>query len=173
MVRDKTKRDQPIVVSLDDIVAHMDLPNDDWTAYLNRRTGELVTVTDRDQELAEAEETPEDLPKWQAEALPKVSEALESDDFLELPGKLEIDEYRMMEYFSFEVEDARVRNELLQAIRGRGAFRRFKEIIHERGIADAWYAYRQHALEEIAVDWLEANGIAFGRRKPQKSDDAT
>lgn len=143
----------------------MDLANDAWTAYLNRRTGELVTVTDEDQRLVEAGEEPEGLPEWQRETLAKVREALESDDFLALPGKFEIHEYRIMERFSLGVEDVGVREALLQAIRGRGAFRRFKEVIHERGVAEAWYAYRQQALEDIAVDWLEANGVAYSREK--------
>ena len=42
-----------VAVSLRDVVTEMDLPNDAWTAYLNRRTGELVTVTDEDQRLVE------------------------------------------------------------------------------------------------------------------------
>ena len=159
------KRSRSVVVSLQDVVAEMDLPNDDWTAYLNRRTGELVTVTEEDQRLTEAGEDPEELPDWQREALPKVREALESDDFLALPDKFGIHEYRIMERFSLEVEDVGTSEALLQAIRGRGAFRRFKEVIHERGIAPAWYPYRQQALEEIAIEWLEANGIAYSRER--------
>jgi hypothetical protein len=160
-----------VVVSLDDVVMEMDLPNDDWSAYLNRRTGELVTVTDEDQGLVEGEEDTEDLPDWQRERLPKVREALESDEFLPLPSKFDIHEYRIMERFSLEVENADVREALLQAIRGRGAFRRFKEVIHERGVTEAWYAYRQQVLEDIAIDWLEANGIAYSRKNRGRGED--
>jgi Uncharacterised protein family (UPF0158) len=159
------KGSRSVVVSLHDVVEEMDLPNDAWTAYLNQRTGELVTVTDEDQRLVEAGEDPADLPEWQRETLPKVREALESDYFLALPGKFEIHEYRIMERFSLGVEDVGVREALLQAIRERGAFRRFKGVIDERGVAEEWYAYRQQALEDIAVDWLEANGVAYSREK--------
>ena len=68
-----------------------------------------------------------------------------------------------MERFCSEVEDQALRDALLRAIRGRGAFRCFKDVIHERGIAPAWYAFRERALEEIAADWLDANGIAYRR----------
>jgi len=149
----------------------MDLPNDSWTAYLNRRTGELVTVTDEDQRLVEGGENPEGLPEWQRETLPKVRDALESDDFLALPGKFEIHEYRIMERFTLEVEKPEIREALLQGIRGRGAFRRFKEVIHERRLTEAWYAYRQLAFEGIAADWLETNGIAYTRERRPESDD--
>jgi hypothetical protein len=165
------KVSRSVVVSLHDVVAQMDLPNDAWTAYLNRRTGKIVTVTDEDQRLVEAGGDPEDLPEWQRETLPKVREALESDDYLALPDKFEIHEYRIMERFSLGVEDAGVRDALLQAIRGRGAFRRFREVIHERGVAEAWYAFRQQAFEDIAIDWLESNGVEYSREKRAASDD--
>ncbi len=153
------------MVSLRDVVEHMDLPNDAWTAYVNRRTGEFLTVTDEDQRLVEAGEDPGDLPEWQRETLPKVQEALGSDDWLALPGKFEIHEYRIMERFSEGVADAGIRGTLLQAIRGRGAFRRFKEAIHESGVAEAWYAYRQQALEGIAIEWLQSQGVAYRREE--------
>ncbi len=42
-------------------------------------------------------------------------------------------------------------------------FRRFKDTLLRHGIADDWYAYRQRAFEEIAVAWLEENGVAYVR----------
>jgi hypothetical protein len=35
-------------VKLRDVIDAMDLPNQDWQSYLNRDTGEIVTVTDED-----------------------------------------------------------------------------------------------------------------------------
>jgi hypothetical protein len=61
------------------------------------------------------------------------------------------------------VADDDQRDELLDAIRGRGAFRRFKDAIHRFGIADEWYRFREEAFEEIAADFLEVNGIKFRR----------
>ena len=49
-----------LVVSLRAVVAEMDLPNDEWTAYLNRRTGELVTVTDEEARAVEEETDADD-----------------------------------------------------------------------------------------------------------------
>jgi hypothetical protein len=165
------KRSRTLVIPLDEVVAGMDLPNDEWTTYLDRRTGELVTVTDEDQRLVEMGEDPEDLPDWQRETLPKVREALRSDDFLPLPSKFDIHEYRIIERFSLRVEDDEVRDALIQAIRGRGAFRRFKEVLHERGLADVWYDYRQRAFEDIATEWLEANGIGYSRQSRSRRDE--
>jgi len=52
-------------------------------------------------------------------------------------------------------------------IKGSGAFRRFKNAIHEKGIEKAWYEFRSEALEKIAIEWLEENGISYSR-----NDDA-
>ena len=45
-----------VVVSLKDVVEAMDVPNDDWTSYVNPKTGEIVTVTDEDRQLVEDED---------------------------------------------------------------------------------------------------------------------
>jgi hypothetical protein len=168
----ETKDTRSAVVYLHEVVEHMDIPSEEWTAYLNRRTGELVALSHEDLRLAEADEEPQELPDWQDEELSKAREVLDSEDFLALPDKFEIHEYSIIERFCLEVEDRGARETLLKAIGGTGAFRRFKEAIHECHVADAWYAYRQKALEEIAAEWLEANGIAFSRENRPPADTA-
>jgi len=51
----------------------------------------------------------------------------------------------------------------ISAIRGAGAFRRFRDTIHRLGIQDHWYAHRRTALEKIGVDWLEEYQISYTR----------
>jgi hypothetical protein len=150
-----------IAVSLKDVVEAMDLPNNDWVSYLNRDTGEIVTVTDEDRQVVEEDEDIEHLPDWQKENLPKVREALESDRFLELPTSFDIHEWSLLERFSRDRAAATERQELLDAIHGAGAFRSFRGAIRRLGIEDEWYAFRASSLEQIAKDWLEANGIPY------------
>jgi hypothetical protein len=49
----------------------------------------------------------------------------------------------------------------MAAIRGRGAFRRFKDALDRHGLLEAWYRYRREDLAQEAAAWLEANGIAY------------
>ena len=152
------------VVSLREVAEQMDLPDPDWTVYLHRKTGELVLVTGDDVRALESmEEGDSQVPRWQAENLPKVREALSSEDYLALPGKDEFDEYRLMQRFASAIEDVKVSEKLLRAIQGRGAFRYFKDTAREHGMLDAWFECRDRALEELAAEWLEANGIEFTR----------
>ena len=73
-----------------------------------------------------------------------------------------------MERFARSLTDAAVSDELDAALHGRGAFRRFKDSVHRLGIADAWYRFRDAALEEIAIEFLDAHGIAYQREPPQE-----
>jgi len=151
-----------VVVSLKDVVEAMDVPNDDWTSYVNPKTGEIVTVTDEDRQLVEDEDLDEaSLPEWRRESLPSVRAALESDDFLALPDKFEIHEWAIMERFANgQVREAR-RDELLAASHGAGAFRSFRSAVRRLRIEEEWFSFRQSAFERIAIGWLEAHGISF------------
>ena len=149
-------------VSLQAVVDEMNMLSDEAIAYINKRTGELFTVTEEEASLVDAgDEDSEFIPDWQKEALPKVREVLASDDFLPLPDQFEIDEYSIMERFCLYTEDDALREALLQAIRGKGAFRRFKDMVRRRGIEDDWYRHRDGALKRIAADFLELEGIAY------------
>ena len=140
----------------------MDFVGDETTAYINNKTGELFTVSDEEARFIEDGYKDDDfIPDWQKEMLPKVREVLESGDFVPLPDKFEIHEYSIMERFCWSIENVDLQQELLHAIHGGGAFRRFKNIVHRRGILDEWYSYRDKALKKIAADFLEEEGIAF------------
>jgi len=151
------------IVSLRDVIDEMEIMSDEAKAYINRKTGELITVTDEMFALAEDPDEAEDAPDWQKALLPKVREVAASEDFIPLPGKFEIHEWSIMERFARSLTDASVRDDIDSALHGRGAFRRFKDVVHRLGLADEWYRFRDAALAEIAVDFLEANGIEFRR----------
>jgi Uncharacterised protein family (UPF0158) len=66
-----------------------------------------------------------------------------------------------MERFGQGRPSARQRDELLDALHGRGAFRMFKSAIRRLGIEEEWFRFRDSAFEEIAKDWLDSNGIEY------------
>jgi len=149
-------------VSLQSVVNEMDVPSDEMTAYINKKTGELFTVSEEETCIIEAgNDDDEFVPEWQKEILPKVREVLQSDDFVALPDKFEIHEYSIMERFCLSLPDEALQNELLHAIRGSGAFRRFKAAIYRKEIQDDWYRFRNESLKRIATDFLESEGIPW------------
>ena len=75
-----------VIVSLRDFIEEMDLVTDEATAYINRKTGELITLTDEILALAEDPDEAAEAPQWQKDLLPKAREVIGSEDFLPLPG---------------------------------------------------------------------------------------
>ena len=149
------------VVSLQDVIEAMDVPNSEWAAYLNPSTGEIAIVTEEDRYALEEAEEAEQLPEWQRELLPKIREVVESEDYLQLPDPFEIHEWSIMERFCYTEEDPERRDELLGAIHGRGAFSHFRQAIQRLGLLEAWYRFREQAYEEIAKEWLEFHQISY------------
>ena len=83
----------------------------------------------------------------------------EDDDYIRLPDSYDINEYRMMEDFIYELPEGRSQVVLEQAIRGKGAFRRFKDCLYDLGLEGKWYKYRDDCYENIARDWCERFGL--------------
>ena len=151
----------PIPVKLRDVVNQMDTLSDEASTYLNRRTGEMVFVSEECRRAAEEPDELDDLPDWERQGMPEIEEALRSDDYLVLPGKYEIHEWSIMEEFAHSVDDEAASDELLTALHGRGAFRYFKDTVRRLGILQDWYRFRDEAFKEIARDWLIAHDIPF------------
>ncbi len=151
----------PSAVSLRKVAEEIDLLfNDAWTAYLNRRTGELYTVTEEGS-LDDPDDS--DLPDWQREDLAKSREVMDSPDWIALPSKFDIHDYDIMARFCLDLPDGREREALLDAIHGSGAFRRFKGLVHRYGIQQHWYDFRDREIERIVADWLDTQGIPYER----------
>jgi len=152
-----------IIVSLKDIIGAMDFGSDEFHSYLNKETGEIVTITDEEINAIQNGDDWNDFPEWQQEALVLAKNVLNSSDYLPLPDQFDIHEYAIMERFCFSITDPKVSDELSSQIKGSGAFRRFKDAIRRHGVENDWYKFRDQALEEIAIEWLERNGIAYSR----------
>lgn len=154
----------PLPVSLKTIGDELSLVSEQSTAYINRRTGDVFHVSDEHTLLIEdAADEDEELerPDWEREHLAQVREVLDGGDWAALPDAHEIHEWNIMRDFAASVPDERLRNELLDAIHGRGAFRMFRSAVERAGQRAAWFAYRDAALREIARAALDELGIPY------------
>lgn len=161
-----------IRVRLQDIIDGMEWQSDEMTSYLNTRTGEVVTVAA--EHLAAAEEGEADVEQadWERDAIAVARAVLESTDYVRLPDRFEIDEYHMMERFADSCVEEEVRIQLDRALRGPGAFRRFKDAVSQLGLAERWYAFRGRGYEEVAIEWCQAHGIDFEQTADRGGADA-
>jgi len=151
-----------IHVKLDDIVDGLESQSDESSSFLNKKTGEVVLITDEELNAAEDNEPIEDFPDWQQGQVRIAKEIIaETGDYISLPTKFDINEYRVMERFCLSLDDPEMSDLFYGLIKGGGAFRRFKNAIHKYEIADEWYSYRDNALKEIAIEWCRENNIEF------------
>ena len=148
-------------VSLKEVAGELQGLPTEATAYINRRTGKLSFLSDEIKREVEQAEDASDLSGWMADLYPDLNELLESDDWLELPLAREINDYPIMRDFCESRPDHDERTTLLRAIKGRGAFRRFKQLAHELDVIDEWYAYELAAYKQIAADWLDTRDIPY------------
>jgi hypothetical protein len=107
------------VVKVQDVVDEMDLLSDEHRAYLNRKTGELVTLTNEEIQAVEEDYDLAGYPDWQ-EVIEKARQVLNSDDYLQFPSRFDLHEYSIMERFCSEIGDADLSNELFSNSRFRG-----------------------------------------------------
>ena len=149
-------------VKLSEIIEAIELQSDEMAAYLNRRTGEIITISDEEVRAAEEGDPLEDYPEWQRDNIRIAGEFLANeDDYFALPTKYDLNEYQIMEEFVLSLKDRRASELLYTSIKGKGAFRRFKDTLHRLQLADEWYAYRDAALRQVAIDWCESNQVQF------------
>lgn len=87
------------------------------------------------------------------------------DDWLPIEGEGSRAAYRVMEDFAAAVTDRRLGELLERALEGKGAFRRFRDVLHreaDQPVLDAWRAYEDARSELRALDWLEAHDVVDG-----------
>ncbi len=147
-------------VLLTDVASELEALSQGMKAYIHRETGELLSLTSEELSFFEEGEEGEDL-GWDEEMLTKLREVFESDRWLELPDPFDIHEWEIMRDFAGTLQDGGRRAEVLRALNGRGAFRRFKDTVYDLGIQEDWFAFRRQAFEEIVRVALDEAGIPY------------
>lgn len=142
--------DRTIKVPLKLIIDAVEMADDEWTQYLDIKTMKIVSIPQFDDGLYEE----------YAELAEKIESSYKKRYF-GLPDKYDIHEYSIMERFIYSLPSGSVQDDLERAIRGSGAFRRFKASIRYYRIEQDWYNYLAEAYRKIAVEWCEANGFEY------------
>lgn len=159
------KADMKPVASLTDLVDSLDFQHEDYRSYFDRQTARVVSVEISILSAFEEgdEEDLDDVPDWQKNEV-EIARAIVNDNskrFIDPPDKFDFHEYRHMEDFIDTVDDAQIAKHLARAIRGSGAFRRFKETLYHFDIQERWFQYRAKAMKEFVIKWAEENDIAY------------
>jgi hypothetical protein len=162
-----------IKVKLSAIIDGIEFQDDQVTSYLNLKTGQVISLTDAAFSAAEEEDEENiDFCDIEAEEIETAREILNDEDsYLALPSQFDINEYEIMENFCLEIENPKIKDIICRSINGSGAFRRFKNNIHNFDIQDDWYHYRDEKLKEITIEWCEENKIELLDDRPTPMDE--
>ncbi|MBK9032485.1 MAG: hypothetical protein IPL61_14440 [Myxococcales bacterium] len=116
----------------------------DSESFLDLTTGKVVTITAGEVEAALRRQQVADNPRGYLRVEPASSR----------------EQYRWMEKFVGSVADEGLRERLIMSIDGKGAFRRFKDVLlafpAER---ERWFSYRAELLHWHIHNWLETHQI--------------
>ena len=132
------------MIKLSEIIDGLDMVNDEVELYYNPDKKEIFLSN-----IGEFENLSED----------ELDELFYKS--IMLPTRYDINEYSMMEKFIETINDNILYNQLLLAIHGTGAFRRFKDTCINFNIIDNWYKFRNKKYKEIATEWCEKNLIGY------------
>src|SRR5436853_636611 len=93
----------------------------------------------------------------------KLSELINALEFdsEEQVNRVDLQEYRHMERFIRTEENAEIAEQLWRAIKGKGAFRYFKDTASRLGLLERWYQYRDDAMKEFVIEWAEAHNVPY------------
>lgn len=152
------------VVDLKVLAEQME-PVEGYIMFLNIRTGEYLMVNEDNLRKVEHMKDLQDLSGVQEYEKEEIMEILDIEenfeDYEALPTKFDLDEHSIMEDFIETLEDRKVIEQLEEALIGKGAFRRFKDIIKTHGLNNKFNHYREQVFLEIAKAWCEARNISY------------
>jgi hypothetical protein len=110
---------------------------DEYPSYLDLDTGHVVSASvDLLSQEDESGDEP-DRPAWQEDEWEIAKRIVSTDRFQELPTKFDVHEWAIMQDFSRSLESDSIREDLLRATHGAGAFRNFKDNVRQNGIDSA------------------------------------
>ena len=111
-------------------------------SYLHLSTGEVLRVVD-------------------GVADPQMHTRIASDtNYLRIDPVSSREQYRWMERYIPMVEDDEIREKLTRAIDGKGAFRRFKDVLMSHATErERWFTFRSERLRTFMEAWLSAHAI--------------
>ena len=127
--------------------------------YLNTLTGEVVFLSEFTDTADERDE--------------RLEEIEISGDYVPIERIASHEAYQWMENFVAEIvapKDARAAEKLSIALMGKGAFRRFKDVLQRVGDewVQAWYHWRDEQLHMAVKEWLESLPLAISEELPEK-----
>ena len=138
---------KPLKIDIDELCNVMEDHSFDNEYYLDLETGEILFVSEyMNDEVIDIKNRIEE----------------EYERFEQIPQVESYEGYRDMEDFIATVDNNRLVDLLEVAIQGKGAFRRFKDVLlNYPDEEEKWFQFQDSRIEERALEWLDEIGVTL------------
>ncbi|MFC1643496.1 UPF0158 family protein [Chlamydiota bacterium] len=113
------------------------------TAYISKSTGEAYYHS----EMGDFDEIPE--------------EVYESDDYIEIPHKNDLDLGKQLVWDFVEQEIPGLKDKVRSFFSRKGAYSRYKDFLEQIGLLDKWYEFENTKAKEALLEWCKKNKIGI------------
>jgi hypothetical protein len=175
------KKFRKLQVNFDDVQKAMeDVLRDRFDYYFDAHTGEVISFSEEimnemtsrlydsdneeireDIEYIEFDEEP-DMPDWMLDEVDLTLEVLlnREERYIRIPERKKAAAYQSMENFIETIENPSLREKLSHALNGKGAFRKFKDVLrHYPKERKRWHGHNAKAVKKEIREWLNSIGI--------------
>jgi hypothetical protein len=122
--------------------------NASWEAeyYLDRETGEIILIGS--------------MITTSSGVTQQIQNVTDKDRYLQVPHAVPRDGFRDMERFVETVKDVGLHQALSVAVNGKGAFRRFKDVLHDYPQErERWFRFQADRVQQRVLEWLDSEDI--------------
>jgi hypothetical protein len=147
-------------VDLSLIIDAFSMSGIDYTTYFNINTYEVRTISEMEKSDYGIYSEKEDVPEWIEDTVKFLDELIYDEDWI----VVDIDPYqgyKILEKFCYQIEDDDLSEIISVAIRGKGAFSRFRYFAEKHDLLNDWYDFEQSEYKKLAILWCEENDVSF------------
>jgi len=171
-----------------------DVVRDSFDYFLDLHTGEVIALSedildevedrlyegDFDEigdgiEYIEFSEDPK-LPSWMEDEVELVLDVIldKNARYVRIPERYSSEAHQAMHEFLETVENPVLKGELTHTLNGKGAFRRFKDVlINYPKERKRWHGYNALAMKRVIIEWLKSLEIEPAQIYPGKKERGT
>ncbi len=142
------------LVNLNDLIDALDMTSNESNHFLNLEDGK-ITYQMAGEDFLDIDEQFDQEP--------------DPSQFILLPNEWDINKYKIMEDFCYTVDNDEIQERLIHAIRGSGAFGRFKTAVYCFKIEEQWLQFLHEQLKEIAIEFCFVHKLKYHYQQMKNS----
>jgi len=119
-----------------------------FCCYYNKISGEIVSIPDFEDRM-------DDIEEFFGEDLAKIKK--DKKNFIRIDKPSAREGFEIMEDFIEEIEDTKLRDELIKALNKKKPFGHFKFIVESSAYRQEWFDFKAKQLQKLVIEQMPRN----------------